>query len=119
MPKGPFTAISSGASNTCALRPTGVIACWATERQDSGYPFPEPPVQLDGGPFVAVSSSLAHICGLRDDGAVVCWKVSPNAIPTLETRREGQYIAISAGLLVACGIQTDTSIDCWALPGVE
>ena len=59
-----FTALSSGARHTCALRDDGTAVCWG--QNDEGQA--SPPAEER---FTAISSGAEHTCGLRMDGTVL------------------------------------------------
>ena len=64
-PAGSFTAVGAGTDHSCAIRDTGEIACWGSNRYGQ--------IDAPEGSFIAVSAGEGYACALRDSGAVECW----------------------------------------------
>ena len=99
---GPFTAIGTGGSHSCAIRTDASIACWGRNEHNQADP-PE-------GLFKAISAGNNHSCGLRTDNTIACW--GSNWAQRTDTP-DGQFSAITAGSYHSCGLRTDATITCW------
>jgi hypothetical protein len=73
------SAITAGASHTCALTDTGGAACWGVNRYgqlgdgtEHGRSTPTAVSDLGTG-VVSVSAGKYHTCALTDAGGVRCW----------------------------------------------
>jgi alpha-tubulin suppressor-like RCC1 family protein len=81
------TAVSAGASNTCALLSNGTADCWGDNFYGqlgigtstgpdscSGYPCSTTPVVVTGlAGVTAISAGSDHICAVLSSGPVDCW----------------------------------------------
>jgi alpha-tubulin suppressor-like RCC1 family protein len=80
------TAITAGASHTCALLDNGSVMCWGyngfgqlgvgdtAHRGDNPGELPTPAVPLGAGrTATAITAGGYHTCALLDNGTVVCW----------------------------------------------
>ena len=81
------TAVSAGASHTCALLTSGKVRCWGNDTfgqlgSGDGDPTPVgddetpaalPPVDLGGARATAVSAGSFHTCVILTKGNVRCW----------------------------------------------
>ena len=80
------TAITAGASHTCAILDNGSVRCWGngvsgrlgygnqTSIGDDETPAAAGPVDIGAGrTAVAISAGDFHTCVIRDDGSLLCW----------------------------------------------
>jgi hypothetical protein len=65
----PFTQVSAGGRNTCAMRTDGTVTCWGS---NSDGQSPATRAALSGN-FTDVRPHTFHTCALRNDGVVECW----------------------------------------------
>ncbi len=85
------TAISAGASDTCAILDDGAVRCWGRGNNGQlGYgdtlplgtsqtPGSVAPVELGPGRTAkAISAGAGHTCAVLDDGSVRCWGYGGN-----------------------------------------
>ena len=73
----PWTAITAGQGQTCALAANGELDCWgqwiADPRHMGGFPALEP-VRIGGDQvFTAFASGGLHDCAIGEDGFAYCW----------------------------------------------
>ena len=103
-PPGSYTAVSAGATHTCAIRTSGAIACWGDNSDQQGNYAGQ--TDAPPGRFTAVSAGATHTCAIRTSGAIACWGQSAIKNP-------GRFIAVSAGWLHTCAIRATGAIACW------
>lgn len=122
------SAVVTGGTHSCSLRPDGVMACWggnaAGQLGDgslAGRLVPDLSVQ--GGTIVRVVSGLGHVCSLNLEGEALCW--GSNSQGQLGTGgRESvsltspvsgstRFSALAAGVGHTCGIDRGGSVHCW------
>ena len=122
------SAVVTGGTHSCSLRPDGVMACWggnaAGQLGDgslAGRLVPDLSVQ--GGTIVRVVSGLGHVCSLNLEGEALCW--GSNIQGQLGTGgRESvslpspvsgstRFSALAAGVGHTCGIDRGGSVHCW------
>lgn len=119
------TAVTAGATHSCALLRDGSVACWGYDGTSDG-PAPPGLVALPPGrTALGVSAGSYHSCAALDDGSAVCWGVgyagdlgdadnyqgpqpTPVALPA--GRRA---VAVSAGLVDSCLLLDDGTIWCY------
>jgi len=68
-PTGGFKALASGSYHACAIRDTGVLACWGSNAYGQ--------IHAPAGRFVRVTSGDKHSCAIREDGVRTCWGAVP------------------------------------------
>jgi alpha-tubulin suppressor-like RCC1 family protein len=122
-------AISAAWSYVCALRKSGLVACWGlgtngglgVEPTDALAPRNVPGIT----DAVAVTTGDAHTCALRDNGSVLCWGANfhgqlgtnpDTAGPTpIEVPELPDAIALTAGDSHTCALRQNGTITCWGL----
>ena len=126
-PTHQYTAVSSGAVHTCALRVDGAIDCWGADTaqqtknmQSLMQGQANPP---EGVRFVAISSGYVHTCGLKEDGSAVCWgsqgydyegeRNTYNVRGQASPPADEQFRVISSGWHHTCGLREDGIAVCW------
>ncbi len=135
------TAISAGATSTCAVLDDASVRCWgqnddgelgyADTTEDIGNdetPAAAGPVDLGGRAAVATTSGSDHSCALLQFGQISCW--GSNALGQLGHGPEaavgatpGTYqvalgvgrsaTAVSAGSSHTCAVLDDGNVRCW------
>ncbi len=103
-PAGPFSALSSGNFDVCAIRQlNGTVVCWG---RNAGQQSVVPPLE-----FTQVSAGFQHVCGLRPDNTITCWGRN-NEGQTIAPA--GTYNNVSAGTFHSCAMPTDGGeATCW------
>ncbi len=126
------TSIASGpgASHTCAVTMTGVVACWGSNSQgqlgnglaaDSAAPVDVPGLP---SPVKAVAAGLWHTCALTTTGGVWCWggngsgqlgngAESSSLIPVAVQGLSSGVTAIATGELHTCALTNGGEVRCW------
>jgi len=99
---GPFVAVSTDRSSTCAIRGAGDAVCWG----EAGVARVKPPP----GPFRGVASNDSCAVGLRPTGQLEGWGESCAPPPT------GDFLMVSAQH-EACALRKDGNLVCWAFAG--
>ena len=116
LPGGPYTTLSSGWFDTCAIRTDSTVDCWG---ETTGSP---------DGQFTTIDVHWFIACGIRPSGETHCWALDtgePGEMLDLPVLAEtGQVVALDSGLGALCGLLDDGSITCWnfgaelvAIPG--
>ena len=133
-----FTAVTTGAGSTCALRVDGAVVCGSGERAYPGLVFVDVAsgtgfrcgIVVDGrllcwgddpywrirrasppsGEFVSVTAGWEHACAVRVDGAVLCWGYDEAGQLAAP---DGEFRAVSAGHFFTCGLRADGEVVCW------
>ena len=137
------TAITAGASHTCAIVDDGTVRCWGNGVSgrlgygsqasigDDEAPAAAGPVDIGPGRrAVAISAGDFHTCVIRDDGSLVCWGFgsggqlgygNSNDVGGDETpgasgpvNLNGHAVrAVSGGKGHTCVVLDDGSVRCW------
>jgi alpha-tubulin suppressor-like RCC1 family protein len=134
-----WQSVSVGSDHTCALKLTGNVYCWGSNRffqlgqassdtvcgpETSRYGCNRLPtlVQANGVKFTSVSAGARHTCAITAGRDAYCWgsndggqvaSFSPTG-PTL-VRVQGSlgWTQISAGFTHTCAVRTDGALYCW------
>ena len=88
-PSGTFSALSAGGTHACAIRTSGVLACWGDGSVG------QKPTNIPTGTFSAVSAGDNHSCAIRSAGTLVCW--GDNGLGQLNNIPTGTFSAVSVG----------------------
>lgn len=137
------TAITAGASHTCAILDNGSVRCWGngvsgrlgygnqSSIGDDESPASAGPVDIGAGrTAVAISAGDFHTCVIRDDGALLCWgfgsggqlgyggtaDIGDNETPGAAgpVPLNGHRVrAVSGGKGHTCAILDDGTARCW------
>lgn len=71
--------LAAGGSHTCALRSSGTVLCWGSNRVGQlgdgtmGPLRTDPRVVVGLSDVVSIAAGEDHTCAVRRDGAVLCW----------------------------------------------
>ena len=134
------TAISAGASDTCALLADGTVECWGGNSfgQIASVPAPVPGLQS----VTAITSGAAHHCALLSDMTVKCWgnddfgqlgngTIGADAglqgcggdggalcseMPLAVNGLSG-VTALASGDDYTCALMSDQTVECWGADG--
>jgi alpha-tubulin suppressor-like RCC1 family protein/lysophospholipase L1-like esterase len=125
-------AISSAASDTCAVLSSGTIDCWGEngygQLGDGTTETRFTPVQVVGiTNAVAVSAGSTHTCALLSDGTVRCWGSNQGG-QLGDGTTTASYTPVAVGGLTGvtgvatggvhtCALLGDGSMRCWGLDG--
>ncbi|MFZ4656048.1 MAG: C13 family peptidase [Caldilineaceae bacterium] len=126
---GAATALTAGASHTCALIGNDKIQCWGDNWRgqlgNGSNDTSQRPVTVSGlaGNVTAVVAGGYHTCALAG-GAVFCWGSNEygqvgdgteahRATPTPVSGLESGVIALAAGMEHTCALRTTGAIFCW------
>lgn len=98
---GPFTAVSAGYRETCAVRAGGAVSCWGNSPDVNSTPV---------GTFVSVAVGSFVACALDAAGDATCWGLYNESMPP-----QGVSFSSLAGLSNAhCGLTAGTGeVLCW------
>jgi alpha-tubulin suppressor-like RCC1 family protein len=125
-----FITVAAGAYHTCALQPTGKMACWGrnSEGQLGAGVFTDtglPPTPVPGiTSAVAIAAGGYHTCALLPGGTVQCWgrnkegqvgiasfgasSATPAAVPGIT-----EALAVTAGGYHTCVVKAGGTASCW------
>ncbi len=111
-PEGRFTAISIGATSSCAVDTSGAIDCWGADPLAGRSPlvglFSD--VSVSGGGGTAPVEGT-HGCARRVDGTLTCWGYEGAGQAVAPT---GVFRQVSVGLIHTCAIQLPyLNVVCW------
>ncbi|KKT37817.1 MAG: Regulator of chromosome condensation RCC1 [Parcubacteria group bacterium GW2011_GWA1_44_13] len=137
------SAISAGASHTCALKSDETVFCWGQNNVsgqlgDNTTTTSLTPVQVlgvGGSGFLtgvsAISAGASHTCAVKSDGTAYCWGEAANyqlghySFTDSYTPAQVHGVsnvgfltgvsAISAGDNQTCAVKTDGTAYCWGL----
>jgi len=105
-PAGPFSVMSAGRRNTCAIRSDSKeVTCWGRNADGESTP----PTDIL---FKDVSCGFYHCCGLSlEDSTAHCW--GHNQHGQSSPPKNEVFSQIRAGAYHTCGLKQDGSISCW------
>jgi alpha-tubulin suppressor-like RCC1 family protein len=125
--KGPWTAVTNGASHACALAADSTISCWGNNDSgqlglgDTAQRLAPTPLTTKLG-WTAVTAGDDFTCALASDATAWCWgdgysgelgdgKQMTEYAPS---QVDGElWTALSAGTSHACGVRQDGHLRCW------
>ncbi len=127
---GTVSALSVGATHSCALLSDGAVKCWGRNRfgelgsEIEG--FSAKPVAVNSLPHgvIAIAAGAGHTCALVRGGAVVCWgrnlfgelgdgTRNDSSIPVPVSGLQQGVIAISGIGEHTCALLRGGSVKCW------
>ena len=103
-----YSAVHTGALNTCGLRTNDTITCWGGN--SSGQ------TDAPSGTFKALALGQHHTCGLRTNDTITCWGDNSSGQTDAPS---GTFKAVTAGFVHTCGLRTDDTITCWGWWSLE
>lgn len=129
-----FTAITAGATHTCALDTSQYAWCWGNNLEGelglggtaAMHPGGETPQKLVNGPqFATISAGGFHTCGVTPAGQVYCWGVNGTgqvgSAASMQIREPvlvpvpGKVRSVAASWSTTCAVDEDGIMYCWGL----
>jgi alpha-tubulin suppressor-like RCC1 family protein len=121
--------LAAGGSHTCALRSSGTVLCWGSNRVGQlgdgtmGPRRPEPRVVEGVADAVFITAGEEHTCAVRRDGAVLCWGLGTHgelgdgrrvsrATPG-PVRGLGEAVQVAGGHNHTCARLRSGEVSCW------
>ena len=114
----PAGIVALGDAHTCALAPSGDVACWGDDLfgQVSGTPAdpynPSHKFATHLGPYTYVGAGRVHACAVKRSGDVDCWGYNING---QAADRAGSFTQVSTGMYHTCALRTDGALECWGV----
>ncbi|MFM7062043.1 MAG: RCC1 domain-containing protein, partial [Actinomycetes bacterium] len=121
------TAVTAGASHTCAIVAEGSLKCWGlnTDGQLGDNTTTNRNVPTFSSPLgsVAVSAGTAHTCALRFDGTARCWGdntygqvgdgTTVDRLTAVPVGGVSGAVAITTGTFHSCALLSNGTARCW------
>lgn len=125
-----WTAVTTAAAHTCALRSDATLWCWGSNHPGllgvAGLPtgpasVSATPRQVAGTGWVEVDAGEVHTCGVRADQSLWCWgygdggrlgqgdtfaRAEPAQVP-------GGWLDVGVGQADTCAVRADHTLWCW------
>ncbi|MFP2909733.1 RCC1 domain-containing protein, partial [Pyxidicoccus sp. 3LFB2] len=127
-----LTALSAGATHTCATTAAGEAWCWGSNTSgelgdgQSGVGRSSGPVRVEGlpGPVRALTSGGGHTCARVGDGEAACWGSNVTGAlgddtaldsvkPVRPVRLPVGIRQVRAGWAFTCALGPDGGVQCW------
>jgi alpha-tubulin suppressor-like RCC1 family protein len=130
---GPYSTISVGQSDVCAVNTSGAAYCWGSNTSGqlgigitSGPDVVRTPTAVLGGlTFATINTSAFSVCGVTTSGAGYCWGTNSAGIlgtgdtvnhyvPTQVQMPSGVLLSdIEQSSASSCGLTTTGDVYCW------
>ncbi len=121
--------LAAGSAHTCALRSSGVVLCWGSNRVGQlgdgtmGPGRSEPRAVAGVSDAVSIASGEDHTCAVRRDGAVLCWGLGTHgelgdgrqlsrATPG-QVRGLNEAVQVAGGHSHTCARLRTGQVSCW------
>ncbi len=125
-------SIGAGGDKTCAVRTSGVLACWGfTAQMFHGVlgegPLPTPTTVTGIADAVSVSPGDSHTCVVHKTGTVSCWGINNRGqvgdgttterLTAVPVKGLSNVASISSGKYHTCAVLASGTIECWGSSG--
>ncbi len=112
----PYTAISRGWHQVCAITTGGLAECWTSghDAMATGTLRVMRPPDPSPARYVAISSDGDYGCAVTDAGDLHCWESEPNVAAPPDPA-PGRYVSVSDGGHHTCALTEAGEVVCWGL----